>query len=553
MSANINKGNFSKTSSANKDNIIEFPLKNNNLKLKETNIVISNLNLINDDKKQEKEKQEKENSLLKHKNNIINKFYSVKDKETKLSSQKSNIININGTDNNDNGNNKLPPKPVAVTVLGVVLTCVVVWALTHKNAQEVYVGDKMVAIIKPTSEDNIESPEQLKELALSDLSEKTGSKVEVNEEVIFKPVRASKDEITPISDASAKVAENFTFKVEASVITVDGQPIATVKNKEEANKILNDIKNKYVNKDAKQVAQPTFVQDVKIEDKYVAEDDIIENSEALKALTANKDQGKQHEIKEGDTLFELAMKNDMSLDELLQANPQLTETSVLKIGSKVNLIVPVPLLSVVTYEEAVYTEPIPKKIETVKNDKEFKTYKKVITPGKDGSKQVTAKITKINGVEDKKEVISEKVISEPTVEKVEVGTLNTPPKKAIGNFIYPVRGRLTSGYGARWGTTHKGLDLAAPAGTPIKASDGGTVVYSGWNSGGYGNMVKIDHGNGYQTIYAHNSRNAVSVGQKVAQGEVIAYVGSTGNSTGNHVHFEVIQNGSSKNPLNFLK
>ncbi len=247
------------------------------------------------------------------------------------------------------------------------------------------------------------------------------------------------------------------------------------------------------------------------------------------------------------------MKNDMSLETLLKSNPTITETTPLKIGSKINVVVPVPLLSVVTYEEATYNMPIPKTIETIKNDKEYKTYKKVLSAGKDGTKQVNAKITKINGVEEKRDILSEKVLTPAVVEKVEVGTLNTPPKKSIGTFVYPVRGRLSSGFGHRWGTTHKGIDLACAAGTPIKASDGGTVVYSGWNNGGYGYMVKIDHGNGYQTVYAHNSRNAVSVGQKVAQGEVIAYVGSTGNSTGNHVHFEVIQGGVQKNPLNFLK
>lgn len=576
MSVNTSKGTFSNNNPTNekKSNIVQFPLKNTNLNFKETNVVINNLN---NDEKIEKQNvstnikeninlniekyknsflnlkiKSKENKFSQFKNNIINKFYSAREKETKLTTQKSasNIINLNNTDGN--GNNKMPPKPVAITVLGVVLVGVSIWALTYKNAQEVYVGDKMVAIIKPTSEE-LETPQQLKELALNSLSKQAGSKVEVNEDVIFKPVRASKDEIIPISEATTKVSQNFTFKVEATVITIDNQPIATVKNVEEANKVLDSIKNKYVNKDVKQIAEPTFVQNVKVENKYVSENDIIGNDEALKILSADKEQGKEYEIKEGDTLFELAMNNDMSLDELLKANPQLTENSVLKIGSKVNLVIPVPLLSVTTYEEAIYNEVIPKKVETINNDKEYKTYKKVLTEGKDGSKQVTAKITKVNGVEEKREITSEKVLVEPIVEKIEVGTLNTPPKKAIGNFIYPVRGRLTSNYGPRWGTTHKGLDLAAPAGTPIKASDGGTVVFSGWNSGGYGNMVKIDHGNGHQTIYAHNSKNAVSVGQKVAQGEIIAYVGNTGNSTGNHVHFEVIQGGVSKNPLNFLK
>ncbi len=551
MSINVNKENsYSKNlSNENKNNIIEFPFKNNKLNFKEVNVInVNNTNKSNTTINSNKN----ENVFLQSKNNIINKFYSVKDNETKLGTytRPNNVVSFNNTNNDDNS--KLPPKPIAITILGIILIGIVIWALIHKNAQEVYVGDKMVAIIKPSKED-IETPEQLKGLALSNLSQKAGANVKVNEDVTFKPVRASKNEILSISDATKKVSENFTFKIEASIITVDGQPIATVKNEEEANKILNSIKNKYINKEVKQVTQPSFVENVKIENKYVNEEDIITNENALSLLTANKEQGKEHEIKKGDTLFEIAINNDMSLEDLLKLNPNLTETTPLKIGSKVNLVVSVPLLSVITYEESVYNEPIPKTIETIKNDKEYKTYKKVISTGKDGSKQVTAKITKINGLEEKRETISEKVLVQPVIEKVEVGTLNTPPKKAIGNFIYPVRGRLTSGYGARWGTTHKGIDLACSAGTPIKASDGGKVVFSGWNSGGYGYMVKIDHGNGYQTIYGHNSKNAVSVGQQVAQGEIIGYVGSTGDSTGNHVHFEVIQNGISKNPLNFLK
>lgn len=545
MSVKLNKENLLKD---NQDNIINFPIKkeDNRANLKETSLVMSLPKTENNFELSE------ENIFIKFKNIIINKFYSVDDDKTKLKPKENdNVLNFNPPNKDDNNNSKFPPKPIAITVLGIILLCVVIWGLTHKNAQEVFVGNKSIGIIKTT--EDLQTSEDLQKLALDELTKKEGAKVEVNEQVKFVPVRASKNELISISDATKKITESFTFKVEASVITIDGTPIVTVKNQEEANKILDIIKNKYINKDVKQVATPTFVQDVKVENKYVKETDIINNEDALSTLTTNKNQGKEYEIKEGDTLFEIAINNNMSLDALLKVNSGLTENSLLKIGSKINIIVPTPLLSVVTYEEATYNEVIPKKIETIKNDKEYKTYKKVLTTGKDGSKQVTAKITKVNGVEQKRDVLSEKVITEPTIEKVEVGTLNTPPKKSIGTFAYPVRGRLTSGYGARWGTIHKGLDLACSAGTPIKASDGGTVVFSGWNNGGYGYMVKIDHGNGYQTIYAHNSKNAVSVGQKVAQGEVIGYVGSTGNSTGNHVHFEVLKNGVSQNPLNYLK
>ena len=100
--------------------------------------------------------------------------------------------------------------------------------------------------------------------------------------------------------------------------------------------------------------------------------------------------------------------------------------------------------------------------------------------------------------------------------------------------------------------THTGLDIAAPKGTPIKAASSGTVTYSGNANDGYGNYVVISHGNGVQTVYAHCSRLLVSKGQHVSQGEVIAKVGSTGNSTGNHLHLEIRKNGVSYNPQYYL-
>ena len=127
-----------------------------------------------------------------------------------------------------------------------------------------------------------------------------------------------------------------------------------------------------------------------------------------------------------------------------------------------------------------------------------------------------------------------------------------------GGYIWPVNSRyITSTVGGRaspggiGSTNHKGIDIAAPKGTPVYASDGGTVTYAGWMSG-YGYLVRIDHGNGYVTYYGHNSSLLVSVGDHVYKGQQIARMGSTGNSTGNHCHFEVRYNGVAKNPLNYL-
>jgi murein DD-endopeptidase MepM/ murein hydrolase activator NlpD len=129
-----------------------------------------------------------------------------------------------------------------------------------------------------------------------------------------------------------------------------------------------------------------------------------------------------------------------------------------------------------------------------------------------------------------------------------------PSNEATFNgYLWPARGTLTSGYGWRWGRMHQGIDIAAPVGTPIYAAAPGVVEFSGWNSGGYGNMVDIRHPDGSKTRYAHNSRNLVRVGQRVAQGFQIAEMGSTGYSTGPHVHFEIHHSGrGAVNPIALL-
>lgn len=160
-----------------------------------------------------------------------------------------------------------------------------------------------------------------------------------------------------------------------------------------------------------------------------------------------------------------------------------------------------------------------------------------------------------------KETVISKLYEEPkktvTVASKNKSTYTTTSsssskKIALGiSFIRPTSGVITSRYGARSGRTHTGIDIGAPAGTSISASASGTVTCSGWR-GGYGYTVVIYHGNGVETYYAHCSSLNVSEGQQVSQGELIARVGSTGNSTGNHLHFEVRINGVAQNPQNYV-
>ncbi len=130
------------------------------------------------------------------------------------------------------------------------------------------------------------------------------------------------------------------------------------------------------------------------------------------------------------------------------------------------------------------------------------------------------------------------------------GTVATGAPSSAG-LVWPVGGPITSGFGPRWGRMHEGIDIAGASGTPIAAAAAGTVIIAGW-SGGYGNLVVIDHGNGISTAYGHNSSLAVSVGQTVGQGTVIAGMGTTGHSTGVHCHFEVRVNGAAVDPLGYL-
>jgi len=122
---------------------------------------------------------------------------------------------------------------------------------------------------------------------------------------------------------------------------------------------------------------------------------------------------------------------------------------------------------------------------------------------------------------------------------------------SASGFIWPVNGTVVSGFGWRWGRMHEGIDISASSGTPIWSAAAGTVIHSGW-LGGYGNLVVVDHGNGLATAYAHASAILVGVGQQVSQGETLSLVGSTGNSSGPHLHFEVRVNGAAVDPLFYM-
>ena len=198
-----------------------------------------------------------------------------------------------------------------------------------------------------------------------------------------------------------------------------------------------------------------------------------------------------------------------------------------------------------------------------KNDNSIYTGEtKVQTKGANGVTKTVTTIQYQNGEEigrKNEDVVVKAAVTEVVLVGTKARPANNTSNKGGGGvsgapkFIWPINATITSKFGQRWGRLHAGLDFGAKAGTPIKAAAAGTVTQaaSGWN-GGYGTVVVVQHNSAYSTRYAHMSRLGTSVGKKVSAGEVIGYVGNTGNSTGNHLHFEIRVNGVAKNPLPYL-
>ncbi len=166
-------------------------------------------------------------------------------------------------------------------------------------------------------------------------------------------------------------------------------------------------------------------------------------------------------------------------------------------------------------------------------------------------KEISYLLTSENGTRTSKVALEEQIIQQP-VDEIEVVGTKVISSRGTGEFTWPtVGGYISSQMGQRWGTVHRGIDIARPSNYNILASDNGVVVAAG-NSGSYGNRIVINHNNGYTTLYGHLSSINVEVGQVVEKGSVIGIMGSTGNSTGTHLHFEVEKDGSLVNPLSYV-
>ncbi len=377
----------------------------------------------------------------------------------------------------------------------------------------------------------------------------------IEHEVTYDFALTEKDAFSPISTFETYLFDQVGEVMKSYVLKVNGQFIGAAADESQLTAILDAIKAPYLTENT---ASSDFLEDVTVTREYTpsnVEQD-VEDMSAI--LTANTNGETQYEVKAGDTFMQIAYSNGMNMKELEALNPE-QDVNKLYIGQILTIRETIPFLSVKTTENQVYTESIAPPVEEVEDSSMYKGDSKVITPGTEGQAQVTADVTFINGVEKGRDVIESVVLTEPTTKVVAVGTKERPSWMPTGSFIWPTYGKITSYFGYRYifgsYSYHSGIDIAVPYGSSVKAADGGTVIWSGTGTGSnwsYGKYVIIDHGNGKQTYYAHNSSLLVSKGDKVHQGQVIAKAGSTGRSTGSHCHFQVKINGTTVNPLSYL-
>ena len=336
----------------------------------------------------------------------------------------------------------------------------------------------------------------------------------------------------------------------AYVLYVDGEKVVATTRSGALEDLLEQLKLGYETADT---VNAYFVEDVDIRQEYVESSYVMNLGYIAEILNETKEGEVTYTVTSGDSYYSIAEKYDLSVEALMKLNSGY-DPKILRVGDVLTISNAVPYLTVVNVERQRYVQDVPYQVEYTDDASMYQGEYKVTSPGVYGKADMTANVTYINGEETEREVVASVTLSQPVTEQQLRGTKERPTWYPTGSFSWPCTGILTSRFGYRsllGSTYHSGIDIGNSYGTSIYASDGGTVTYSGWMSG-YGYLIIIDHGNGYQTYYGHNSSLVAAKGEKVHKGQLIARMGSTGRSTGNHCHFGIKLNGTFVNPLNYL-
>ncbi|MEG1988717.1 MAG: peptidoglycan DD-metalloendopeptidase family protein [Oscillibacter sp.] len=394
--------------------------------------------------------------------------------------------------------------------------------------------------------------------ALSDLEQVTastlGSAYTIDEKLLqYDSGLLRRQDVVAADVLEEDLSQEIGLVTSAYCLYVQGELIGATPYEGALEELLLQLKNGITDENT---ISCDFSENVEIKQEYVPTEKIMNLGYLAEMLYSTKTAEITYTVESGDTWSEIANSHGLTSAELLAINPGYN-INRLSIGEVLTMSASVPYLTMTVVQRERYVADLPFDIEYTDSASLFQGDYKVTSAGDYGAADMLANVTYVNGEEIDRTILSSVTLQEPVTEQRLRGTKERPSWMATGSFRWPCTGRITSRFGYRnlsysyASKNHKGIDIAGRHGTPIYAADGGTVTYSGWMSG-YGYLVQIDHGNGYVSYYGHNSSLIVSRGQHVYKGQQIAKMGSTGNSTGNHCHFEVRYHGVPKNPMNYL-
>ncbi len=396
---------------------------------------------------------------------------------------------------------------------------------------------------------------QVLDLVSDGLTKEYGSTVTIDPEkdITFTPIISAGKEI----DKPDTVLQKFTYMGDlpttAYAIMIDGVQAATVQSEDAGNWVIDTIIDRYITGKREDYELVELSEPVEIVEKTVKLSSIQNQRDALAVIDDGISMTYTYTARQGDTPEIAARELGITVEELLAQNPITKDTAQLQEGQELRFTETNKTISVKTVGLETFTEVIPYETITQESSKYYEGDEVVSVEGQDGKQVVTSRVTRVDGELVSKEDLETEVLT-PAVNKVVIkGTAERPPTVGSGRFIRPVPYTIHDKFGIRWGRMHEGIDMWDPGcyGAPVYAADGGTVVVSGWYYA-CGLTVIIDHGNGFKTLYAHASSLAVSVGDKVYQGQHISNIGSTGRSYSPHLHFEIWWNGKPVDPMLYI-
>ena len=443
--------------------------------------------------------------------------------------------------------------PVKLAVAGIALAAIAAYAgsNTYNNYQEsltayeLTLDGQILGIVRDADEAFNQAVNTLQR----EMRQLYGMEAYIPDTREWLEVKATDEELTTQAALITALKNQLGIKVKATALAIDGEPLVILPSLQMAENLLEQIMEPYLDPEVEYL-ETGFSENYQLMEVVADLSDIWDMEEALQYLQTGTDEIKIHVVQPGESTWLIARQNDMTVEEIEAANPGLVSER-LSIGQELNLIVPTPYLTVRTLEYAELAEPIPFETEEVESESLYQGDRRITTQGEEGFRELKAYIVRENGREADRDILEENRLSDPTTRVVAVGTKPRPATMATGTFMNPTRGRLTSPFGMRGGSRHTGIDIANSRGTEVKAADAGKVSFAG-TRGAYGQLIIIDHENGYQTYYAHLNSMSVSAGTRVHKDQLIGTIGTTGRTTGPHLHFEVRKNGTPVNPLGFV-